>query len=119
MSESYVERVARTMHRLFWESVILPKIKALLVTVPVLGWPVVSDVVIYLFEKYVSEPLFNELAAWGVFTSIEWGGDDVYSDYKKEAEKLVQAQSGEVWNEAERRKFKEVAKRLIILHFRK
>lgn len=118
MGESYVERVANTMYSLFWESVIMPKIKALMLTVPVLGWPVISDVVIYLFEKYVSRPLFLELSRWGVFTSIDWGGDDIYSAYKKEAEKLVQAQGGEVWNETDRKRFSEAAKRLIVLHLK-
>ncbi len=118
MSQSYVEKVSDTMHRLLWDNLIEEWIAGLIKTIPVLGWPVISNVFLYLVESYLVEPLFTALSRFGVFTSIDWQNDAIYTAYKAEAIKLVGAQDKDEWPEVDRKAFKDAARNLVRFHFK-
>lgn len=114
MNQSRVDKVADTMHRLLWENVLRDWVAKLLVTVPVLGWPVFNQVFLFLVDNYLVEPLFKELSRWGVFTSIDWKTDEQYQAYKEQALALVAAQGQDDW--PGREEFKNAARNLIRFH---
>jgi hypothetical protein len=115
MPKSKVENVTDTIRRLVWETLARKWLEGLMLTVPVLGLPIIRNVVLYLFETYVLDALFQELARWGVFQSIEWKNEAQYNKYKSEALKLVEAQALPEWPAKEREAFKNAARELI--HF--
>ena len=112
---SQVERVTDAMNRILWDNLLRDFLHGLFASVPVLGWPVISDLILMFFDKFVMMRLFNVLATWGVFTSIDWKNDEIYSAYKAEAIKLVAMQDRPDWPDVERKAFKDAARKLV--HF--
>ena len=98
------------MSRLLWDNILRGYLASMTKAVPILGWPVINNVFLYLIENYLIDPLFNELSRYGVFTSIDWKNTEQYAAYRQEAVKLIGAQNGE-W--PDREKFKNAARNLI------
>jgi len=101
------------MQKLLWENILRSYVVSITKAVPFLGWPVINNVFIFVLEEYLVEPLFNELARYGVFTSIDWKNTEQYAAYRQEAVKLVASQGGE-WTDRE--SFKNAARSLIRFH---
>lgn len=112
---SQVERVTDIMHRLLWNNILEVWVSGILRPVPVVGLPVIRSIVMWLIDKFVVVPLFEILVRYGVFTSIDWGTEEVYNAYEAEAKKIVGMQDAEEWPENERKAFRDAARKLI--HF--
>jgi len=118
VSKSYVGKIAETMHRLLWENIIEEWLSKLMIQVPVLGWPVIRDVVLFLVDRWLVEPMFLIASRWGVFTSIDWKNNEIYDSYRQEAVKLIGAQDQDVWPEPDRKAFKDAARKLVRFNIR-
>ncbi len=116
MSESYVERISSTMHRLLYINIIEPQLKLFLVGVPILGWPVIRDIILYAINTYLIEELFLSLTRFGVFTSIDWENDKQYEAYKSQAIRIIGMQDRMEWPKNDREEFKKSARALINFH---
>lgn len=106
------------MHRLLWTNLLKEWASGLIKTVPVLGWPVINNIFLYLVDTYLVEPLFIALSRFGVFTSIDWQNDEIYNSYKSEAVKLIGTQDKDVWPEIDRKAFRDASRNLIKFHIR-
>lgn len=114
---SKVSDVSDVMRRLLWSNLVEAWARKMIATVPVLGWPVIKDVFFYLLENYLVEPLFTELARFGVFTHIDFRDDAQYQAYKKEALQVIEKQgTSEDWAKEERQAFRDAASNLIVFH---
>lgn len=118
MAKSYIEKLSETMHRILWENILEEWLTKLMITVPVLGWPVIKDIVLYLVDTYIVEPLFIALTRWGVFTQIDWKNNEIYAAYRQEAVKLIGAQDQAEWPELDRKAFKDAARKLVRFNIR-
>jgi len=49
--------------------------RLLLLAVPFSGWPVIRPVFLYCLDTLLVKPLFEEMARWGAFTSIDFKTD--------------------------------------------
>ena len=110
------------MHRLLWVNILSEGVRAALLTIPFAQWffklKPVQDLILYLIDEYIVEPVFLLLVRFGVFTSIDWQNEATYRAYEKEAEKLIPLQDKEEWNEADRKKFRDSARSLIRFNLR-
>lgn len=114
---SKVSDVSDVMRRLLWSNLVEAWARKMIATVPVLGWPIIKDVFFYLLENYLVEPLFTELARFGVFTHIDFRDDAEYQAYKKEAAIVIEKQgTSEEWTKEGKEAFKNAASNLIVLH---
>jgi hypothetical protein len=111
-----VDKVSKMMQRLLWENSLRAVVEKVLITVPVLGWPVFKDVFLYLIDTYFVEKMFDELSRWGVFVSIDWKTEEQYQAYLSRAKDLVEQQTTPVWSEGDRKAFKDAARDLIRFH---
>lgn len=114
---SQISDTAEVMRKLLWQNLVKAWAEKAVIVVPFLGWPVVKQVFFYLIETYLVDPLFVDLARFGVFTSIEWRDEIEYAAYKTEAQKVIVLQSlSSDWPKEEREVFKNAAKNLIRFH---
>jgi len=118
VSQSYNQRLTDTVHQLIWNNVIEKYIAKLMITVPVLGWPVIRDVVLYLADKYLVEPLLLFMVTLGVNLNIDSINAEAYKAYGLEARKMIGAQESGVWNPIDREEFRRAAKKLINITLR-
>lgn len=114
---SKVTDVSDVMRKLIWNGVVEAWVRKMMIAVPVLGWPVVKDVFLYLVETYLVGPVFEELARFGVFTSIDFRDEHQYQAYRKEAEKIIALQESSAdWKAEERKAFRDAARNLIVFN---
>lgn len=114
---SKVSDVSDVMRKLLWKNVVEAWVRRAIVAIPVLGWSVFKDVFIFVVETYLVEPLFVELARYGVFTTIDFQNALQYDAYKKEAEKIIVLQDlSSDWKTEEREVFRNAARNLIVFH---
>lgn len=122
MSDSFIEAKAEMMRLLLWNNIAKRFVESYLPTLPGVGFifalPVVKDLIWYLFETYVLDPLFLEMTRFGVFVSIEWENEAQQRAYEAEAIKLVPLQDKEIWDEEDKKKFDDAALNLIAFHLK-
>lgn len=99
------------MHRLLWDNILQELMVAVLGSA--LQIPLVADIATLLIDRFIAEPLFEILTRWGVFISIDWKNEEIYSAYEKQAESIIDLQDKEEWNNEDRKRFKDAARALI------
>lgn len=105
------------MNRLLWENILQQFLDSYLIAQsPILGWAPIRNTIDFLVDHYVAEPLFSILVTWGVFTSIDWKTKEVYDSYEKAALTLIHTQ-GDIWDDKDRKAFKDAARELIRFSF--
>lgn len=116
---SYVEKVTDTMKKLLWDNLLEEFVIVELPLIPVIGpvfaIPLVNKLTVYFIQEYIAEPLLKVLTRFGIFTSIDWKEGAMYNEYEARAKKLISLQDKEVWNEEDRKAWRDAARALI--HF--
>ncbi len=119
---SYVEKVADTMKLLLWDNILEELVSVTLPTLPLVGpffaVPIVNKITLYLVQEFIAEPLFLIMSRFGVFTSIDWREDAIYKAYEVQAERLVPLQDKDVWDEKDRKEWRDAARELIVYNLK-
>lgn len=122
MPDSYIDQKTDMMHHLLWNNILKQIVIVELAAVPYLGpflsWGPVRETILFVVSNYVEIPLFRALVRWGVFTSVDWQEDRIYSAYEIEAEKLLplHGKPEQEWTKEEEKEFADAAENLIHFH---
>jgi hypothetical protein len=131
--KSYVDQKTDLMNQLLWTNFLRQwvsvEVTALLVTIPWAGpflasvWSLkpVQDLILWLLDKEIVWKLFYIMVRWGVFTSIDWQEDAIYSAYEARATELLKviADPRGIWTPEQDKAFSDAAFDLIEFHIPK